>query len=149
LNEYHSALFPHSNFTLFQGMAMIRIGPHKLPARAVLAPMAGITDLPFRRLCREFGAGLTMSEMLISDASLWQSRKSHLRLAHDDSGPRAVQIAGAEPAMMADAARRCAEMGADIIDINMGCPAKKSVNGRRDLPCCASQSWSSRLFVRW
>jgi tRNA-dihydrouridine synthase B len=106
-------------------MAMIRIGPHKLPARAVLAPMAGITDLPFRRLCREFGAGLTVSEMLISDASLWQSRKSHLRLAHDDSGPRAVQIAGAEPAMMADAARRCAEMGADIIDINMGCPAKK------------------------
>ncbi|WP_339673847.1 tRNA dihydrouridine synthase DusB [uncultured Zhongshania sp.] len=106
-------------------MAMIQIGPHKLPARAVLAPMAGISDLPFRRLCREFGAGLTVSEMLISDTSLWDSRKSHLRLAHDDNGPRAVQIAGADPLMMADAAIRCADMGADIIDINMGCPAKK------------------------
>ncbi|MEX1668989.1 tRNA dihydrouridine synthase DusB [Zhongshania guokunii] len=106
-------------------MAMIQIGSHKLPARAVLAPMAGITDLPFRRLCREFGAGLTVSEMVISDAQLWHTRKSHLRLAHDDNTPRAVQIAGAEPVMMADAARRCMEMGADIIDINMGCPAKK------------------------
>ncbi|CAA0082164.1 putative tRNA-dihydrouridine synthase [Zhongshania aliphaticivorans] len=104
---------------------MIQIGPHKLPARAVLAPMAGITDLPFRRLCREFGAGLAVSEMLASDASLWDTRKSHLRLAHDDSTPRAIQIAGADPAMMADAARRCADMGTDIIDINMGCPAKK------------------------
>ncbi|MFT7406079.1 tRNA dihydrouridine synthase DusB [Zhongshania sp.] len=106
-------------------MAMIQIGPHKLPARAVLAPMAGITDLPFRRLCREFGAGLTVSEMLISDAALWDTRKSYLRLAHDDNTPRAVQIAGADPLMMADAARRCADMGVDIIDINMGCPAKK------------------------
>ena len=104
---------------------MIQIGPHKLPARAVLAPMAGITDLPFRRLCREFGAGLTVSEMVISDATLWDTRKSSLRLAHDDNTPRAVQIAGAEPLMMADAARRCADMGAVIIDINMGCPAKK------------------------
>ena len=104
---------------------MIQIGPHKLPARAVLAPMAGITDLPFRRLCREFGAGLTVSEMVISDTTLWDTRKSSLRLAHDDNTPRAVQIAGAEPLMMADAARRCADMGADIIDINMGCPAKK------------------------
>jgi tRNA-dihydrouridine synthase B len=106
-------------------MAMIQIGPHKLPARAVLAPMAGITDLPFRRLCREFGAGLTVSEMVISDTTLWDTRKSHLRLAHDDNTPRAVQIAGADPQMMADAARRCADLGADIIDINMGCPAKK------------------------
>ncbi|WP_269617606.1 tRNA dihydrouridine synthase DusB [Zhongshania sp. BJYM1] len=104
---------------------MIQIGPHKLPARAVLAPMAGITDLPFRRLCREFGAGLTVSEMVISDTTLWDTRKSHLRLAHDDNTPRAVQIAGADPQMMADAARRCADLGADIIDINMGCPAKK------------------------
>ncbi len=104
---------------------MIQIGSHKLAARAVLAPMAGITDLPFRRLCREFGAGLTVSEMVISDTQLWQSRKSHLRLAHDNNTPRAVQIAGAEPAMMAEAARSCMEMGADIVDINMGCPAKK------------------------
>ncbi|MGB1456684.1 tRNA dihydrouridine synthase DusB [Spongiibacter marinus] len=106
-------------------MAMIRIGPHKLPARAVLAPMAGITDLPFRQLCLQFGAGLTVSEMLISNSDLWHTRKSHLRLAKDDDALRSVQIAGAEPAMMADAARRCADDGAHIIDINMGCPAKK------------------------
>ena len=106
-------------------MAMIQIGSHKLPARAVLAPMAGITDLPFRRLCLQFGAGLTVSEMLISNSDLWHTRKSHLRLAKDDEAVRAVQIAGADPEMMADAARRCAEMGAQIIDINMGCPAKK------------------------
>ncbi|NKI16644.1 tRNA dihydrouridine synthase DusB [Spongiibacter sp. KMU-166] len=106
-------------------MAMIRIGPHQLPARAVLAPMAGITDLPFRRLCLEFGAGLTVSEMLISNSDLWHTRKSHLRLAKDDNALRSVQIAGADPAMMADAAARCEAMGADIIDINMGCPAKK------------------------
>ncbi|WP_418856641.1 tRNA dihydrouridine synthase DusB [Spongiibacter tropicus] len=106
-------------------MAMIQIGSHKLPARAVLAPMAGITDLPFRRLCLQFGAGLTVSEMLISNSDLWHTRKSHLRLAKDDDAVRAVQIAGADPEMMADAARRCADMGAQIIDINMGCPAKK------------------------
>lgn len=106
-------------------MAMIRIGPHKLPARAVLAPMAGITDLPFRQLCLQFGAGLTVSEMLISNSDLWHTRKSHLRLARDDKALRSVQIAGADPAMMADAASRCADDGAHIIDINMGCPAKK------------------------
>ncbi len=106
-------------------MAMIRIGPHKLPARAVLAPMAGITDLPFRQLCLQFGAGLTVSEMLISNSELWHTRKSHLRLAKDEGALRSVQIAGADPSMMADAASRCADMGADIIDINMGCPAKK------------------------
>lgn len=106
-------------------MAMIQIGSHKLPARAVLAPMAGISDLPFRRLCLQFGAGLTVSEMLISNSDLWHTRKSHLRLAKDDNALRAVQIAGADPDMMADAARRCAQMGAQIIDINMGCPAKK------------------------
>ncbi|MBD2858641.1 tRNA dihydrouridine synthase DusB [Spongiibacter sp. KMU-158] len=106
-------------------MKSLAIGPHPLPSRAVLAPMAGITDLPFRRLCRRFGAGLTTSEMLISNSELWHTRKSHLRLAADDEGPRAVQIAGADPDMMADAARGCEAMGADIIDINMGCPAKK------------------------
>ncbi len=106
-------------------MTTVAIGSHLLPSRAVLAPMAGITDLPFRRLCRRFGAGLTTSEMLISNSELWHTRKSHLRLAADDHGPRAVQIAGADPAMMADAARGCEALGADILDINMGCPAKK------------------------
>lgn len=105
---------------------MIRIGRFTLPGRAVLAPMAGVTDLPFRRLCREFGADLATSEMVISNPDLRDSRKSRLRLAHDESeSPRVVQIAGAEPAAMAEAARYNEALGADIIDINMGCPAKK------------------------
>lgn len=104
---------------------MIKIGPYSLPSVAVLAPMAGTTDLPFRQLCREFGAGLAVAEMLISDRQLWHTRKSHLRLAQAEGDINAVQIAGADPEMMADAARGCESLGADIIDINMGCPAKK------------------------
>ncbi len=105
---------------------MIQIGPYNLTGRAVLAPMAGVTDLPFRRLCRHYGAALVVSEMVISNSELWDSRKTRLRLSHDgDEQPRSVQIAGSDPAMMADAARRNVELGADIIDINMGCPAKK------------------------
>src|SRR5690606_7048146 len=92
----------------------------------ILAPMAGVTDLPFRRLCRQFGAGLAVSEMVTSDTRLWDSRKSRSRLPHrEELAPRMVQIAGGDPAMVADAARRNAELGAQIIDINMGCPAKK------------------------
>lgn len=88
--------------------------------------MAGVTDLPFRRLCRQFGAGLAVSEMVTSDTRLWDSRKSRSRLPHrEELAPRMVQIAGGDPAMVADAARRNAELGAQIIDINMGCPAKK------------------------
>lgn len=88
--------------------------------------MAGVTDLPFRTLCREFGAGLAVSEMLTSDVRLWNTQKSRLRLAHDgEREPRSVQIAGADPQMMAEAAAHNAERGAQIIDINMGCPAKK------------------------
>ena len=104
---------------------MIKIGPHSLPSRAILAPMAGITDLPFRQLCLQYGAGMAVAEMLISDQQLWDTRKSHLRLAHARGQISAVQIAGSDPEMMADAARACAERGADIIDLNMGCPAKK------------------------
>lgn len=88
--------------------------------------MAGITDLPFRKICRAYGAGATTAEMLTSDWQLWQSKKSYSRLPDKRwSEPRIVQIAGSEPEQMADAARRCAEAGAQIIDINMGCPAKK------------------------
>ncbi len=87
--------------------------------------MAGVTDLPFRRICRQFGASLTVSEMVISNAALRDSRKTKLRLAHDDVAPRAVQIAGADPVEMAEAARYNEELGAELIDINMGCPAKK------------------------
>ena len=104
----------------------MQIGPYKLPSPFVLAPMAGITDAPFRRLCRRFGAGMTTSEMTTADTSLWQTPKSRHRLDLDlDAEPVAVQIAGAEPRQLAAAARACVERGAQIIDINMGCPAKK------------------------
>lgn len=108
---------------------MISIGPYQLANRVILAPMAGVTDQPFRQLCRRLGAGLVVSEMVTSDTRLWNSRKSRLRLIHDgEPEPRSVQIAGGDPEMMAEAARMNAKLGAQIIDINMGCPAKKVCN---------------------
>ena len=110
-------------------MSAPRIGPYTLPNRLILAPMAGVTDRPFRQLCRRLGAGLVVSEMVTSDVRLWNSRKSSLRLLHaGDPEPRSVQIAGGDPQMMAEAARKNVELGAQIIDINMGCPAKKVCN---------------------
>ncbi len=107
-------------------MPILKIGPYELDSPFVLAPMAGVTDRPFRKLCRYFGAGMTTSEMTTADTSLWQSPKSRYRLDLDlGSEPVAVQIAGSEPAQMALAARACVDRGAQIIDINMGCPAKK------------------------
>jgi tRNA-dihydrouridine synthase B len=104
----------------------LQIGPYELPSRFVLAPMAGVTDAPFRRICRRFGAGMTTSEMTTADTSLWQTPKSRHRLDLDlDAEPVAVQIAGSEPGQLAIAARACVDRGAQIIDINMGCPAKK------------------------
>ncbi len=108
---------------------MLEIGPYKLTSNILLAPMAGITDPPFRSICREYGAGLATSEMLTSDISLWGSKKSASRLPQaDEAEPRSVQIAGIEPHAMAEAARFSMEKGAQIIDINMGCPAKKVCN---------------------
>lgn len=106
---------------------MWHIGPYSLASRVVLAPMAGVSDLPFRQLCRQFGAGLAASEMLTSDSRLWDSRKGKWRVAGlpDEAEPRVVQIAGSDPLMMAAAARAAVDRGAQIIDINMGCPAKK------------------------
>ena len=107
----------------------LKIGPYTLASRIVLAPMAGVTDRPFRMLCRKFGAGLAASEMLTADVRLWDTPKSRRRM--DMSGepsPRVVQIAGYDPEMMAEAARRNVDAGAEIIDINMGCPAKKVCN---------------------
>ena len=110
-------------------MSSVRIGPYTLSNRLILAPMAGVTDQPFRQLCRRLGAGMVVSEMVTSDVRLWHSRKSRLRLVHEsDPQPRSVQIAGADPQMLAEAARRNVELGAQIIDINMGCPAKKVCN---------------------
>ena len=107
----------------------MKIGPYTLPSNIVLAPMAGVTDRPFRILCRRFGAGLAASEMLSADVRLWDTPKSRRRMDHcGEPGPRVVQIAGFDPSMMAEAARRNVDAGAQIIDINMGCPAKKVCN---------------------
>ncbi|MFK7954495.1 MAG: tRNA dihydrouridine synthase DusB [Lysobacterales bacterium] len=107
----------------------IQIGPHQLTGQVMLAPMAGISDQPFRRLCLERGAALATSEMLHSDQRLWQSRKSQQRLTFDPrDGLASVQIAGADPTMLAQAASACEALGAQMIDINMGCPAKKVCN---------------------
>ncbi|MEQ6885461.1 tRNA dihydrouridine synthase DusB [Salicola sp. Rm-C-2C1-2] len=108
---------------------MVAIGPHTLPNNLVLAPMAGVTDRPFRLLCRTMGAGLAVSEMVTADASLWSSRKSRQRMDHSgEPEPIAVQIAGGDAPMLAEAARFNVANGARIIDINMGCPAKKVCN---------------------
>lgn len=105
------------------------IGRYTLTSPCILAPMAGVTDRPFRQLCRQLGAGLTVSEMVTSDRSLWHTSKSRLRLDHSgEPEPRIVQIAGGDPEMLADAARGNVDHGAQIIDINMGCPAKKVCN---------------------
>ncbi|GLR71468.1 tRNA dihydrouridine synthase DusB [Agaribacter marinus] len=104
----------------------MQIGPYKLANNLILAPMAGVTDRPFRELCRRMGAGLVVSEMLSSNPRVWKTAKSMARMNHDgESGVRSVQIAGSEPELMAHAARFNVEQGAQIIDINMGCPAKK------------------------
>src|ERR1041384_7266789 len=107
----------------------MKIGAYVLPNAVFVAPMAGITDRPFRRLARRYGAGLAVSEMLSSRPELRDSRKSRLRRDHaGEPGPISVQIAGAAQAMMAEAARYNVGQGAQIIDINMGCPAKKVCN---------------------
>ena len=110
-------------------MSAVRIGPYTLQNGLILAPMAGVTDQPFRQLCKRLGAGLVVSEMVTSDMSLWNTRKSRMRMIHEgDPEPRSVQIAGGDAQMLADAARANVELGAQIIDINMGCPAKKVCN---------------------
>jgi tRNA-dihydrouridine synthase B len=105
------------------------IGPFRIDPPVLLAPMAGVSDRPFRLLCRSFGAGLAVSEMTTADRRLWTTRKSRMRM--DFSGepaPVSVQIAGADPERLAEAARHNVALGAQIIDINMGCPAKKVCN---------------------
>ena len=107
----------------------MNIGHYILKNNLVLAPMAGVTDRPFRQLCRELGAGMAVSEMVSSNSLLWGSKKTQRRADHQgETEPKSVQIAGAEPSMMAEAARHNADNGAQIIDINMGCPAKKVCN---------------------
>ena len=107
----------------------MRIGPHVLRNNLFVAPMAGVTDRPFRQLCKRFGAGMAVSEMVASNSLLWGSAKTRRRANHEgEVDPISVQIAGADPQMMAEAARYNVGEGAQIIDINMGCPAKKVCN---------------------
>lgn len=107
----------------------MHIGPYKLDNNLFLAPMAGVTDRPFRQLCKKLGAGMAVSEMVSSNSLLWGSKKTLRRANHDgETEPKSVQIAGSDPKLMAAAARHNVDQGAQIIDINMGCPAKKICN---------------------
>jgi tRNA-dihydrouridine synthase B len=107
----------------------MKIGPYVLTNNLVLAPMAGVTDRPFRQLCKRLGAGMAVSEMVSSNSLVWGSAKTKRRANHEgETDPKSVQIMGADPAMMAEAARINVAEGAQIIDINMGCPAKKVCN---------------------
>jgi tRNA-dihydrouridine synthase B len=123
------------------------IGTVELGNNLFVAPMAGVTDRPFRQLCRSLGAGLAVSEMVTSDTRLWHTEKSRRRLDHaGECEPRSVQIAGADPAMMAEAARENADRGAQIIDINMGCPAKKVCNRMAGSALLADETLVGRIL---
>ena len=127
----------------------MRTGSFMLPNRVVLAPMAGVTDRPFRQLCRRLGAGLTVSEMVTSDPRLRATRKTLRRIDHSgEPAPRSVQIAGADPAQLADAARFNVAHGADIIDINMGCPAKKVCNVAAGSALLSDEALVARILER-
>lgn len=107
----------------------MQIGPYKLDNNLFLAPMAGVTDRPFRQLCKQLGAGMAVSEMVTSNSLLYGSKKTQRRANHEgETEPKSIQIAGADPAMLAQAAQYNVDQGAQIIDINMGCPAKKICN---------------------
>ncbi|MDQ3510542.1 MAG: tRNA dihydrouridine synthase DusB [Pseudomonadota bacterium] len=107
----------------------MRIGPYSIAPKVILAPMAGVTDKPFRVLCKRLGAGLCVSEMTTSDPRFWETSKSRHRMDHaGEPEPVSVQIAGTVPTIMADAARHNVDQGAQLIDINMGCPARKVCN---------------------
>ncbi len=126
----------------------MKIGPFNVSSLALLAPMAGATDRPFRELCRRYGAGYTVSEMIASNPRLRDSRKSARRaLSELDAEPRVLQIVGADPATMADAARHGVDQGAQIIDINMGCPAKKVCNTMAGSALMADEDLATRIIA--
>ena len=127
--------------------ACMQIGPYALQGKVLLAPMAGVTDRPFRMLCRRLGAALAASEMVASNPALRNTRKSRLRIDHrGEPSPRVVQIAGADPALLADAARYNVAQGAEIIDINMGCPAKKVCHQMAGSALLADEPLVARLL---
>src|SRR4028119_2026832 len=123
----------------------IEIGPVRIASPVILAPMTGVTDLPFRRVVKRYGAGLTVSEMIASQAMIRETRQSLQKAMWDPAEePVSMQLAGCEPQVMAEAAKLNEQRGAAIIDINMGCPVKKVVNGdagsalMRHLPLAAA-----------
>ncbi len=125
----------------------MRIGPWQLPNNLVLAPMAGVTDRPFRQLCRRLGAGMAVSEMITADTRLWHTDKTRRRMDHQgETEPRVVQIAGADPQMLAQAAQLNADRGAQIIDINMGCPAKKVCRRQAGSALLADEALVARIL---
>ena len=126
----------------------LSIGPHALGGRVLLAPMAGVTDPPFRALCAQFGAALACGEMLSADQSLWHTPKSRRRSAASGHGAAtvAVQLAGSDPRQLAAAARRQADEGADIIDLNLGCPAKKVCDKLCGSALLADEDLVARIF---
>ncbi|MGA8705956.1 MAG: tRNA dihydrouridine synthase DusB [Steroidobacteraceae bacterium] len=125
----------------------LRIGPYALAGRALLAPMAGVTDRPFRQLCRRCGAALAPAEMLSADQRLWSSCKSQRRMDHDgEPEPRVVQLVGSEPEVLAQAARANVDLGAQIIDINMGCPAKKVCQREAGSALLADENLVARIL---
>lgn len=127
---------------------MLKIGPYEITGKTILAPMAGVTDLPYRKLCKKFGAGLVVSEMITSDPSLRSSRKTQLRMTHEgEIAPRVIQIAGSDPYTMAEAAAYNVEQGAEIIDINMGCPAKKVCNKAAGSALMKDESLVERILT--
>ncbi|MEO6748430.1 MAG: tRNA dihydrouridine synthase DusB [Casimicrobiaceae bacterium] len=126
----------------------MRIGPYTLSSNLAVAPMAGVTDRPFRQLCKRLGAGYAVSEMVASNPRLWGTDKSRLRTDHaGEVAPVSVQIAGADPSMMAEAARYNVARGAAIIDINMGCPAKKVCNTAAGSALLANETLVARIVA--
>lgn len=129
-------------------MRGMRIGPHAIDPPVILAPMAGVTDKPFRMLCKRLGAGLCVSEMTTSDPRFWQTAKSRHRMDHaGEPDPVSVQIAGTVPEVMAEAARFNVDHGAQLVDINMGCPAKKVCNAWAGSALMRDEALVGRILV--
>jgi len=131
----------------FSPANVVHIGSHLLPNNLAVAPMAGVTDRPFRMLCKRMGAGYAVSEMVASNPKLWATDRSRRRTDHEgEASPIAVQIAGADPTLMADAARYNVDRGAQIIDINMGCPAKKVCNAAAGSALLVDEALVARIL---
>jgi len=128
---------------------MIQIGKHKLTSNVLLAPMSGVTDIPFRRIVKKFGAGLVVSEMIASRAMIIQTKQSMRKslVEKDKNNPSVVQLAGCDPEVMAEAAKMNEDLGADIIDINFGCPVKKVVGGNAGSALMKNKELAEKILI--